>query len=73
VRASPARERGNVRFINMYLIGYVVLVIGVVLGLWQAGILQRVAPAWIGIGIVVAIGLGIMMAVGSGKPTITHD
>ena len=73
MRAAPARERGNVRFINMYFIGYVVLVIGVVLGLWRAGVLDRVAPAWIGIGLVVAIGLGIMMAVGSGKPTITHD
>ena len=61
------------RYINMYLIGYVVLVIGVVLGLWRAGVLDRVAPAWIGIGLVVAVGLGIMMAVGSGKPTVTRD
>ena len=61
------------RFINMYLIGYVVLVIGVALGLWRAGVFNHVAPAWIGIGLVVAIGLGIMMAVGTGKPTVTHD
>jgi hypothetical protein len=52
-RALAAREEGDiVRFINMYLIGYVVLVIGVVLGLWRAGVLDRVAPAWIGIGLV---------------------
>jgi hypothetical protein len=62
-----------VRFINMYFIGYVVLVIGVVLALWRAGMLAHVAPAWIGIGVLIAIGLGIMLAVGSGKPTITHD
>jgi len=59
------------RFINMYLIGYFILIVGIGLGLWQAGLLSRIAPAWIGIGIVVAIGVGIMMAVSSGKPTGT--
>ena len=28
------------KFINMYFIGYVVLILGLTLGLWQAGILQ---------------------------------
>jgi hypothetical protein len=32
-----------------------------------------VAPAWIAIGVVVAIGLGIMFSVGSGKPNITSE
>ncbi len=57
----------------MYLIGYVVLVIGVMLALWRAGMLQRLGAAWVLIGLVVAIGLGIMLAVGSGKPTITQE
>ncbi len=61
------------RFINMYLVGYVVLVIGVILAMWKAGVLHQVAPAWIGIGLVVAIGLGIMLSVGAGKPTITRE
>ena len=60
------------RFINLFLVGYFVLIIGVVLGLWQAGVLERVAPAWIGIGVLVAIGVGIMMSVASGKPTTTE-
>ena len=58
------------RFINMYLIGYFVLVIGIALGLWQAGIFNRVGPIWIAIGMLMAIGLGIMLAVSSGKPSV---
>jgi hypothetical protein len=57
----------------MYFIGFVVFVMGLVLALWKAGILNYVAPVWIVIGVVIAIGLGIMMSVGSGKPTITHE
>jgi len=57
------------RFINMYLIGYVILIIGIAMALWQSGVLNNVAPIWVGIGVIVAIGLGIMMAVSSGKPT----
>jgi hypothetical protein len=59
------------RFINLYLVGYFVVILGIALGLWQAGIFSRVSPVWIGIGALVAIGVGIMMAVSSGKPTGT--
>jgi hypothetical protein len=50
-----------------------VLVLGVTLALWQTGVLAKVAPIWIGIGVLVAIGVGMMMAVSSGKPTITEE
>ena len=59
------------KFINMYLVGYVVLVLGLALGLWQVGVLQALAPVWIAIGLVVAIGLGIMFSVSAGKPSGT--
>ena len=59
------------KFINMYLIGYFILIIGICLALWQSGVLDSVAPIWIGIGAIVAVGVGIMMAVSSGKPTGT--
>jgi hypothetical protein len=59
------------RFINMYLIGYFILLIGLGLALWKSGVLAHVSPIWIGIGIIVALGVGIMMAVSSGKPTGT--
>jgi hypothetical protein len=57
------------RFIHLFLVGYVVVIVAIALGLWQAGIFGRVAPAWIGIGALAAIGVGIMLAVSSGKPT----
>lgn len=61
------------RFIHLYLIGYFVLLVGVGLALWQAGVLNHVAPMWLGIGTIVAIGLGIMLSVSSGKPTVTKE
>lgn len=61
------------KFINMFLIGYFILIIGVTMGLWQSGVLNHVAPIWIGIGLIVAVGLGIMMSVSSGKPDITSE
>jgi len=59
------------RFINMYLVGYFILVVGIGLALWQSGALKSVAPMWIGIGCLIALGVGIMLAVSSGKPTGT--
>ena len=60
------------RFIHLFLAGYFVLVIGVGLGMWQAGLFNRIAPVWIGISALVAVGVGIMLAVSSGKPTATE-
>jgi len=61
------------KFINMYLIGYIILVIGIAMALWQSGILSRISGIWIVIGAIVAVGLGIMMSVSSGKPDITRE
>lgn len=61
------------RFINMYLVGYFILIVGVSLALWQSGVLGSVAPIWVGIGAIVAAGVGIMMAVAAGKPTGTAE
>jgi hypothetical protein len=54
-------------------VGYFILVLGVGLALWQSGVLGRIAPIWIGVGVLVAIGLGIMLAVSSGRPTISEE
>jgi hypothetical protein len=59
------------KFINMYLVGYFILIIGICLALWQSGALNNIGPTWLGIGAVLAIGIGIMMAVSSGKPSGT--
>ena len=61
------------KFLQIYLVGYVVLAIGAMLALWQIGVLSRIAPVWIAIGLLIAVGLGIMLAVSSGKPTITTE
>jgi hypothetical protein len=61
------------RFIHLFLAGYFILMLGVGLALWQTGVLGRVAPIWIGVGVLVVIGLGIMMSVFSGKPDITEE
>jgi len=56
------------RFIHLFLVGYFVLVVGVGLALWKAGVQAHVSPVWIAIGGLIALGIGIMMAVSSGKP-----
>jgi len=62
------------RLIHLYLFGYFVLVVGAGLALWQAGVLQHVAGAWIAIAAIVAVGLGIMLAVtASGPRTVTRE
>jgi hypothetical protein len=61
------------RFIHLYLIGYFVLLIGAGLALWQAGVVQRVSPVWLGIAALIVIGLGIILAVTSARPTITRE
>lgn len=61
------------RFIHLFLAGYVILAIGGVIALWQLGILSRVAPIWIVVGALAVIGVGIMASVSSGKPAITEE
>jgi hypothetical protein len=61
------------RFIHLFLFGYVVLILGIGLALWQTGVLARMSPIWIGIGALVAVGIGIMMSVSSGRPTVSEE
>ena len=63
------------KFMGIYLIGYVLLLIGALLALWKTGVLASIGPAWTGIGLVIAIGLGIMIAVANSgeKKTIEVD
>jgi hypothetical protein len=60
---------------GIYLIGYVLLIGGVLLALWKTGVLASIGPVWTGIGLLIAVGLGIMIAVShSGeKKTIEVD
>ena len=57
------------KFVNIYLIGYVILVVAAAIGLGKAGVLQHMQPIWIVVSVLAVIGIGIMMSVKSGKPT----
>ena len=61
------------RFINMYLAGYFLLLIGAVAALWYGGVLRQVSPVCVIIGLVIAVGLGIMLSVSGGKPEISRE
>jgi hypothetical protein len=61
------------RFVSVYLIGYFILVIGALLALWYGGVLGRISPVWVLIGLVISIGLGIMLSISAGKPEITRE
>jgi hypothetical protein len=51
------------KWTGMYLIGYIVLIGGVLAALWKMGVLASIGLAWTVIGVVILIGVGIMMAV----------
>lgn len=51
------------KWVSLYMVGYVLLILGVLGGLWKTGTLQHIGAAWTGIGLLVALGLGVMIAV----------
>jgi hypothetical protein len=63
------------KWMGIYLVGYVVLLGGVLLALWKTGVLASIGTTWTIIGLVIAIGLGIMIAVANSgeKKTIEVD
>ena len=64
------------KYLKLYLVGYFVLLVGAVLALWQARVLDDIPPIWLGIAAIVAVGFGIMLAVASSPrvtTTTTHD
>jgi hypothetical protein len=63
------------KWTGLYLVGYVVLLIGGLLALWKSGVLASIGTVWTAIGVVIAIGIGIMLAVSNSgeKKTIEVD
>jgi hypothetical protein len=68
-----AGREDQMRLIQLFLVGYFILIVGVGLALWEAGVLTRVAPIWMGFGAIVAVGLVIVLSVSSGKPAVTEE
>lgn len=58
---------------SIYLVGYVVFMIGVFAALWKLDVLDRIGTTWTVILVVIAVGLGIMMSVSSGGEKKTID
>jgi hypothetical protein len=52
-----------VKWAGLYLVGFVVLMGGLLAALWKLGLLESIGTTWIVIGVVIAIGLGIMFSV----------
>jgi len=63
------------KWMQMYLVGYVIVLGGLVAALWKMGVIERVGTGWTAIGIVIAIGLGFMISVSNSgnKETVEID
>jgi hypothetical protein len=56
------------KWMQAYMVGYVIVLGGIVAALWKLGVVERLGAGWMAIGLVVAVGLGIMVSVAnSGK------
>ena len=51
------------KWAGMYLLGFLVLIGGLLAALWKLGILERIGTAWTLIGVAILIGIGIMISV----------
>ncbi|QPK62009.1 hypothetical protein IVG45_14215 [Methylomonas sp. LL1] len=51
------------KWTGIFLLGYVILIGGLVAALWKLGVLASIGIEWTLIGVVIAIGIGIMLAV----------
>lgn len=63
------------KWMQMYLVGYVIVLGGIVAALWKMGVIERVGAGWTAIGLVIAIGLGFMISVSNSgsKETVEID
>lgn len=51
------------KWTGIYLLGFVILIGGLLSALWKIGLLARIGTTWTLIGVVIAIGIGIMLSV----------
>jgi hypothetical protein len=51
------------KWAGMYLVGFIILIGGIMAALWKLGILADIGTTWTVIGIVILIGLGVMFSV----------
>src|ERR1017187_9169737 len=63
VPESFLQNSGIMKWTGIYLLGFVVMLGGIIAALWKTGALARIGTAWTVIGVVIALGIGIMIAV----------
>jgi hypothetical protein len=51
------------KWAGMYLVGFILLVGGILAALWKLGLLAAISMTWIVIGVVILMGIGIMISV----------
>jgi len=51
------------KWAGMYLLGFAIVVGGLMAALWKLGVLERIGTAWTLIGLAILIGIGIMISV----------
>ncbi len=51
------------KWAGMYLVGFIILMGGILAALWKMGILENIGTTWTVIGVVILIGLGVMFSV----------
>jgi hypothetical protein len=55
--------RSIVKWTGMFLVGFVIVLGGILAALWKLGILASIGTTWTLIGVAIAVGIGIMVAV----------
>ena len=51
------------KWTGLYLLGYVIVIGGILAAFWRIGILESIGTFWTGVSVVIAVGLGIILAV----------
>ena len=63
------------KWMQMYMVGYAIVLGGIIAAMWKLGVIERVGPGWTAIGIVIAVGLGLMVSIANSgkKETVEID
>jgi hypothetical protein len=59
----PTDQEAIVKWTGLYLVGFLILLGGLLAALWKLGILASIGTTWTLIGVAIAVGVGIMIAV----------
>jgi hypothetical protein len=51
------------KWAGIYLVGFVLVVGGILAALWKLGLLAGISTTWAVIGVVILVGIGIMISV----------